>query len=368
MPQRAAERTGGIGVDEVCRPSWTKSACSVGATRGLPPLGRGFPPRPSRALGVSDWPLCLLSCVWLIVPPSSTQGHERTTGMRSVFQTLHFRGHSTANQMNGVFVSSWSSSQGGRKQDKKNTKYVRKTKGWSGRLNGQVTLNDERETCPCSAAGVNVVLSSRLSPHHFPPSLLALSFPPFLSSFLPSFFLFLFLLSLPSFFLSIWTHGSSLGSLETPLPGWPHADSAEFPDSGIQWEGCPHPRPLMGCCCYCCVQMSSSASIINGAALGFSIILSAWLLTSPTWGLPSPCQAVPSRISGHYRTIPAAKLYHFFIYQFPCSSPIQGNLWEKFSASSPTILQGLKTSLWRTEIRSQKWIYSNKYISILFST
>ena len=54
MPQRAAERTGGIGVDEVCRPSWTKSACSVGATRGLPPLGRGFPPRPSRALGVSD--------------------------------------------------------------------------------------------------------------------------------------------------------------------------------------------------------------------------------------------------------------------------------------------------------------------------
>lgn len=118
--------------------------------------------------------------------------------MRSMFQTLHFRGHSTANQMNGVFLSSWSSSQGGRKQDKKNTQYVRKTKGWSGRLNGQVTLNDERETCPCSAAGVNVVLSSRLSPDHFPPSLLALSFPPFLSSFLPSFFSFFFCPSLLS--------------------------------------------------------------------------------------------------------------------------------------------------------------------------
>lgn len=119
--------------------------------------------------------------------------------MRSVFQTLHFRGHSTANQMNGVFLFSWSSSQGGRKQDKKNTKYVRKTKGWSGRLNGQVTLNDERETCPCSAAGVNVVPSSRLL-HitSLPPSLLFPSLHSFLLFFLPSFFSFFFCPSLLS--------------------------------------------------------------------------------------------------------------------------------------------------------------------------
>ena len=131
-------------------------------------------------------------------------------------------------------------------------------------------------TCPCSEAGLNVVLPSRLSPYPFPPSL-----PP----------------SLPPSFLPVWTLGSSLGLLETPVQGWLHADSAELPNSGILWEGCPHPRPPMGRSC--CICLPSSASIINGAVLGFTIVLSAFypfitqrLQTSPTRALPSPCQPI----------------------------------------------------------------------------
>ena len=366
MPQRAAERTGGIGVDEVCRPSWTKSACSVGATRGRPPLGRGFPPRPSRALGVSDWPLCLLSCVylphWLYLP-------HQLKAMRGQLEWgqcfRHFILGGTALQtkwtvffyLHGVLV---------REEGNK----IRKIRSMLGKLRDGVgvwmvrwhlTMREKRALA-LQRVWMWSYLPGFLQITSLPPSLLF----PSLHSFLLFFLLSFPSSSVPPFFLPLhldprqlsWLTGNSFTRVASCRVPWLRDSVRRLPSSQASY----------GMLLLLCVQMSSSASIINGAALGFSIILSAWLLTSPTWGLPSPCQAVPSRISGHYRTIPAAKLYHFFIYQFPCPSPIQGNLWEKFSASSPTILQGLKTSLWRTEIRSQKWIYSNKYISILFST
>ena len=202
MPQRAAERTGGIGVDEVCRPSWTKSACSVGATRGLPPLGRGFPPRPSRALGVSDWPLCLLSCVylphWLYLP-------HQLKAMRGQLEWgqcfRHFILGGTALQtkwtvffyLHGVLV---------REEGNK----IRKIRSMLGKLRDGVgvwmvrwhlTMREKRALA-LQRVWMWSYLPGFLQITSLPPSLLFPSLHSFLLFFLPSFFSFFFCPSLLS--------------------------------------------------------------------------------------------------------------------------------------------------------------------------